>query len=105
VTWPDVLARIEADVCQAEALIAADGGRAADPAGTGALEPASSGWAPPAGLGPLPTDLVERATRLLARQAAVSAALAELAATSRQHLAYTSAILAPKPPAYLDLAG
>ena len=72
VDWATALSFLEADTRAAEQALAQ--GRADEIADWGALD---SGWVPPSGLGTLPEDLRERATRLLQHQLAVAEALVE----------------------------
>ena len=72
VDWAAALSSLEADTRAAEQALAQ--GRADEISGWGAL---TSGWVPPSGLGTLPEDLRERATRLLQHQLAVAEALVE----------------------------
>ncbi|GGC01570.1 hypothetical protein [Cellulomonas carbonis] len=92
--WEDALAELELDVALAEQMLTL-GHIAQDP-------PAP--WAPPAGLGPLPTDLVDRARTVLDRQLDVARRLAEAADLSRRHTRAVQAMraTAPSVPVYLD---
>ena len=70
--WSAVLAHLEGEVLAAEETMAQ--GRAEEIA---AWAPRLDDWLPPSSLGPLPTDLRERAARLLQHQLAVAEELIE----------------------------
>ncbi|SDF10010.1 hypothetical protein SAMN05660485_02523 [Blastococcus fimeti] len=70
--WHEALAELEGDVLEAQEHLAR--GRADEIAAWGRR---SSDWVPPSGLGPIPTDLRERAALLLQHQLAVAEALVE----------------------------
>jgi hypothetical protein len=70
--WHEVLTELEGEVLAAEETLAR--GRAEEIAAWGRR---SADWVPPTGLGPVPTDLRERAARLLQHQLAVAEALVE----------------------------
>jgi hypothetical protein len=71
-TWPAVLDELEGEVLAAEATLARD--RADEIAAWGRRQ---TDWIPPSVLGPLPTELRERAARLLQHQLAVAERLVE----------------------------
>ncbi|PZM97414.1 MAG: hypothetical protein DIU79_02620 [Actinobacteria bacterium] len=77
--WVAVLDALERDVAAVEAMLSAPH----DIDERERVEP----WQPPAGLGPLPSDLVPRAERLLARQTAVTRQLTRHMAANRQQSA------------------
>ncbi|SOC47030.1 hypothetical protein SAMN05660748_0581 [Blastococcus aggregatus] len=70
--WHEALAELEGDVLEAQESLAR--GRADEIAAWGRR---SSDWVPPSGLGPIPTDLRERAAILLQHQLSVAEALVE----------------------------
>ncbi len=70
--WHEALAELEGDVLGAQESLAR--GRADEIAAWGRR---SSDWVPPTGLGPVPSDLRERAARLLQHQLAVAETLVE----------------------------
>jgi hypothetical protein len=72
VDWHQVLSELEDDVATAEETLAR--GRAEEIAAWGRR---TEDWVPPADLGTIPTDLRERAARLLQHQLAVAEALIE----------------------------
>lgn len=86
--WEDILDRLEQEVSLAFA------GEA-------------SGWQPPAEPGPIPPDLVPRATRILSAHLEASAMLAATRATTGQHLDAIDAVpgSTPRPRLLLDVQG
>jgi hypothetical protein len=92
--WVLALDRLEVDVLLAERLV-----RSLDPA------PLQE-WRPPLLTGPMPDDLVDRATAILRRQEAVLAALTSALDLNGRHQGLTrriAAVLTPGPrPAYVD---
>jgi hypothetical protein len=74
-------------------------------AGASGTEPAT--WSAPADIGPLPEDLRERATRLLAEQEAAMAELRSAQRVNRSHSAVLRALphRAGKTSVYLDVEG
>jgi hypothetical protein len=90
VAWTEALERLEADL--RGALAGADAVR----------------WTPPAGLGPLPEELAERASRLLDAQRHTLRHLEDVRQTTARHLSAVRSVprteSAPAP-VYLDLLG
>lgn len=103
-TWESELARLEADVAAAEALLAdhtsASLTETADPV-------APDNWTPPTGLGALPEHLLPRARAVLERQQDVAERLrvAQGATTRQRDFAarVTDATATRATPAYLDV--
>ena len=64
-------------------------------------------WQPPGLSGPIPAELLERATELLRRQERVRTQLVAALEAARQQAAYTARVVdhtgAPRIPVYLDL--
>lgn len=92
--WEGALAELELDVALAEQMLTL-GHIAQDP---------PTPWSPPSGLGPLPTEMVDRARTLLDRQLDVARRLAEAADLSRRHSRAVQAMraTAPSVPVYID---
>ncbi len=67
----------------------------------------SSDWVAPANLGPLPADLIDRATRLLSAQRERMAALDSSRRSAGRHLAAVRSIATPPTDqsVYLDVTG
>lgn len=86
VSWASALDALELDVAWVEEVLRSAHLPPAD-------EVARLGaWVPPAGLGPLPADLVVRASALLERQLATARAAAERMTRSRRHAAALDAL-------------
>ena len=99
--WAAVLTELEGEVLAAEVTMAR--GRAEE------IEAwrLHSAWVPPSGLGPLPTELRERAARLLQNQLAVAEALVERITQSQRQrdVAARMSYGPPRPVAsYIDRA-
>ena len=100
--WRAALDELEALVTEADASL---------PAGdTGTPTPPTPPrrWTPPTGLGPLPQDLVTRASSLAERQRGVIGRLEAARAAVVQHLGAVRAVEAshePSRPVYLDATG
>ncbi|MCJ0702523.1 hypothetical protein FRIG_15515 [Frigoribacterium faeni] len=65
-------------------------------------------WAPPTGLGPMPSDLSDRASSVLSRQSALVARLVEARSAVQQQLGAVRRVEAshePGRPVYLDALG
>ncbi|MFD3445028.1 hypothetical protein ACFDTO_10565 [Microbacteriaceae bacterium 4G12] len=93
----DVLERNAAKAAHPSAARAADGGPL----------PASP-WSPPVGIGPLPADLADRATRLLSAQLDAETLLQEERARVARHLVTVRAVDPARPArdsVYLDVLG
>ena len=78
--WETALDDLERSVDQAEELVSpgfllADAGTQPDPA-----------WTPQSGLGPIPADLADRASRLLDRQLELTRRVEDAVSTARAHL-------------------
>ncbi|GLY03264.1 MULTISPECIES: hypothetical protein [Actinoplanes] len=98
--WIAALDALEADVAEAETMLA-DERRLTEP------PPPSDLWRPPAAMGALPLDLKPRADAILDRQLAVAEEIARRLASNRQQAAMTARIEtgeAVKRPVYLDRA-
>ncbi len=96
--WSDALAELESDIERAEAVLAAvrGGGDTDAPLPGG-------GWTPPRVPGPIPADLVERASALLERQRETARRLSLAMTASRRHLAVVDRLAGPAPrPMYVD---
>jgi hypothetical protein len=67
----------------------------------------SSGWQPPADPGPIPEDLIQRATRILSAHQEAAVMLTASRATTGRHLAAIDSVpdSTRRPPALLDLQG
>lgn len=95
--WENEIDRLELEVIRTERLIR---GLTSAP-----LEP----WAPPAVPGPMPADLISRATELLERQEAAREALTAALADAQRQTAYAERVMQmtgrkrPSEPIYLDL--
>ncbi|NKX53606.1 hypothetical protein [Arthrobacter mobilis] len=95
--WLAVLDELEAQLAAASAA-----------RGGGARLQAAAAWTAPKDLGPLPEDLVDRATRLAAAQQEAIAALRSAVRSARQQSAYLDAVpkaSGPGAAVYLDLNG
>jgi hypothetical protein len=92
--WEAVLASLEADLGQDGAV-----------PGTGDGTASATPWAQPAGLGPIPRDLVGRASRLLAAQRDRIAVVEDARRSTLDHLGALRAVDATRVPGgsvYLD---
>ncbi|MDN4613424.1 hypothetical protein P5G50_03060 [Leifsonia sp. F6_8S_P_1B] len=90
--WTDALERLEQVLREALA--------------GGAFEPGV--WTPPAGLGPLPVELRERATRLLDAQQHTLRHLADMRRSTARHLSAVRSVprdASGPAPVYVDLVG
>ncbi|ROS25789.1 hypothetical protein [Cellulomonas sp. PhB150] len=85
-SWRGALDALELDVAWVEEALRAAHLPAADEVARLAA------WVPPTGLGPLPADLVVRATALLDRQTQVARATIEAITRSRRHVAALDAL-------------
>ncbi|WP_159085088.1 hypothetical protein [Planctomonas deserti] len=98
--WVAVLDELERNAAKAahpSARRAADGG-----------PQAASPWSPPVGIGPLPADLADRATRLLRAQLDAGTLLQEERARIARHLVTVRAVDPARPAresVYLDVLG
>jgi hypothetical protein len=102
VDWHQVLSELEGEVLEAEKTMAR--GRAEEIAAWGRR---SEDWVPPSSLGPLPSDLRERAARLLQHQLAVAEALVErITQSQRQRTVAARMSYSPDRPvaAFIDQA-
>ena len=100
--WAVVLDHLEGEVLAAEKTMAQ--GRAEEIAAWGRR---ADDWVPPSSLGPIPTDLRERAARLLQHQLAVAEALIErITQSQRQRDVAARMSYAPARPvaAFIDRA-
>jgi len=95
--WDAALADLELEVSRAEALL-----KSAE-----VDVPEVSAWAPPAGLGPLPAELLDRAKALHAKQMRVSQAIIHALTHNRAQAAVAARMetghVAPRP-VYVDSA-
>ena len=99
--WTTALDELELDATRAETLMA---DHTLDPAA--ALAEATSPWSPP-DVGPLPSDLRERAAAVLERHLAVAAELTRAVVSARRHSALADRLdggTAPSRAFYVDRA-
>ncbi|MEX1080062.1 MAG: hypothetical protein WED09_13245 [Homoserinimonas sp.] len=92
--WLDVLAELEADLATDAELLERD-----------IVPSRPSAWSPPQHLGPIPIDLRERASRILAELGESSRRLTELRLVTGQQLAAVRSIPSPRAAksVYLDV--
>lgn len=94
--WEDALSQLEMSVATAERMLTV---------GHLGQEPPHQ-WSPPANLGPLPSELADRARTLLDRQIETARRIAEAADLNRRQSRAAQAMRATRPssPVYLDTA-